>query len=280
MQIGDHFRHFDLADQQALERIDPDTARCRYPDIAIGIGLHAVRDTRLDCVLNAGRKDSSVSEPAILADVEHADVCLFGVVHPHPAFTGRKAKPVRLGEHVAVRHKDCLVTRPVTGRQHVDTLKALLKRTGNTKMFHAAIGRIGEKDCAIRPYDDVVRRIQFPAFEMRRKQFPVAVRAEPRDRARGMLTDEEVQLRVIGHAVALVRRAQIFAHTLLPGPLAPDIARHVGEQEMAFHRMPDGPLGENETGADPFNSGVLVHQVQEFRVDNGMSHRSLPVFPS
>jgi len=40
----DQFRHANLAEQTAVRRIDPDTARRRDPDVALRVALHAVRN--------------------------------------------------------------------------------------------------------------------------------------------------------------------------------------------------------------------------------------------
>ena len=53
---------------------------------------------------------------------------------------------------------------------------------------------------------DVVRAVELLILEMRGKHLAASVRPLANERGGGMLADDQVQLRVVGHAVAFVRR--------------------------------------------------------------------------
>jgi hypothetical protein len=86
-----------------------------------------------------------------------------------------------------------------------------------------------------------------------------------------VFADEEVQLRVVGHPVALVRRAHDLAHARAVEPAA-DVARHVGEQQVLLHRVPDRPFGEGEARARLPDGRVLVDQAAERGVEGFVRH--------
>jgi len=80
-----------------------------------------------------------------------------------------------------------------------------------------------------------------------------------------VLADDEVQLRVIRHAVAFVRGALDLddAAPCIPSPAY--IARHIREQKIVIDRMPDRSLGEFEARADLADRRIGINQGFEFR---------------
>ena len=83
--------------------------------------------------------------------------------------------------------------------------------------------------------------------------------------ARDVLADEQVQIGVVGHAVALARGAQHLDDAAAGRVLAPDVAGHVGEEQVMLGRVPDRPLGEREPGGEVLDTRALLHEV----VDRG-----------
>ena len=76
-----------------------------------------------------------------------------------------------------------------------------------------------------------------------------------------MLAHEQVQVGVVGHAVALVARPHDLLDTAGGRPLAAHVAGHVAEQEVLVARVPDRALGEGETGAELLDLDVLVDEL-------------------
>ena len=91
-----------------------------------------------------------------------------------------------------------------------------------------------------------------------------------------MLADDQVEVGVIGHAVAFVGRTADLADAVLRIPSPPDIARHIREQEILPSGVPDRPLGENESAGHGPDRLVLVHQGLEFRRHHAVGHGSPP----
>src|SRR6185369_17360528 len=81
---------------------------------------------------------------------------------------------------------------------------------------------------------------------------------------------------VIGHAVAFVGGPTHLADAAFGIPAPPDIARHVGEQKVLPGRVPDRPLGEDESAGDGPDRLVLVHQTLEFRRHHAVGHHFAP----
>jgi hypothetical protein len=90
-----------------------------------------------------------------------------------------------------------------------------------------------------------------------------------------MLAHDEVEVGVVGEAVALVGGAHDLAHALAV-PAAADVARHVGEQQVMIDRVPQRAFGEVEPGAQLEDGGVFVDQVPEGRVQCFMRHGASP----
>ena len=102
VHVGDNFRYGDFPEQFAFKGIDPDTARPGDPDIAVFVGLHAVWNALFQAVSDSCCERSPVFEASIRLNIEHADVGLIGIIHPHPPLAWGKSKAIGLGEHVAV----------------------------------------------------------------------------------------------------------------------------------------------------------------------------------
>ena len=87
-----------------------------------------------------------------------------------------------------------------------------------------------------------------------------------------MLANDQVEVGVVGHAVALVGGALDLGDAVFPIPAAAHVARHVREQEIMVERMPDRPLGECEPGPDLIDLRLEVDQVDEFRLQRLVAH--------
>ena len=93
-----------------------------------------------------------------------------------------------------------------------------------------------------------------------------------------MLADQKVQLGVVGHPVGLVGRLLDDGNALPRSPLAARIGGHVGEDEVAVHRVPQRPLGEGEAGPQQADGGVFLDDVAEEAVrDRFMCHGLAPL---
>src|SRR5271166_5470287 len=274
-EIGDFFGDEKLADQRARGRKNPDAARRRHPDVSGGVAFHAVRDAGLRLGADAGGEDLPSRERAVGRDRERADQRLLGVVDVELFLVGREAQAVRLVEQFAVDEK---LERAV--RRTVDALEAELARAFDAEARHAAIPGIGEIDRTVGAHADVVRAVELLALETGCQDLPPAIRLLAHERRRRVLADDEVEVGVVGHAVALVGGSADFRDAARRVPSPPDVARHVGEQQIALERMPDGALGELEPGRDPLDRRVEVDQVREARADGDMCHgRRLTLSP-
>ena len=80
-----------------------------------------------------------------------------------------------------------------------------------------------------------------------------------------MLADDEVEVGVIGHAVALVRRTLDLDDAAVRVPAPPHVARHVGEQQEMIDRMPHRPLGEHAVRRHLDGRRVELDQFLEIR---------------
>ena len=273
MQIGDELGHPDLAEERAGARIDPDAARRRDPDIAGAVAFHAVGNARLQLGTQPGGEDAIGAERAVGVDVEHADQRPHRVVDVELPLVGRKAQPVRLIEQVAIDEK----LRLAAARRHaVDALEAELARPFDAVDRHAPVPRIGKIDRAVGTHADIVRTVELFAFEMRSDGLAPAVALAHQRRGR-VLADDEPEIGVIGHAVALVGRLHRFAHAAALIVAAAHVGRHVGEQKILVARVPDRSLGEGKAARQPFDGRVEVDQIGKFATQRGMTHR-LPPF--
>ena len=87
-----------------------------------------------------------------------------------------------------------------------------------------------------------------------------------------MLADEQVEVGVEGHAVALERRVAHLGHGAVERDLAANVRRHVGEVEDLLRRVPDRPLGEGESGRELLDPGALLDEL----VDRVATSRRYP----
>ena len=117
----------------------------------------------------------------------------------------------------------------MTRRQTIDPLKTQLCWPWHAEMLHATIGRIGEVNRATVVHNNIVGRIELLALKMRTQDLAHSIRCKTNQRRGGMLADNQVELGIVGHAVALVGRAHDFRDTRrIPAPA--HIPWHVGKQ--------------------------------------------------
>ncbi len=80
-----------------------------------------------------------------------------------------------------------------------------------------------------------------------------------------MLAHDEVEVGVIGHAIAFVGRPADFDDAASGVPPSPHVGWHVREQKIVIDRMPDRPLSEGEPGSQLDHRRIEIDQVREFR---------------
>ena len=272
-EIGDELGHPQLADQLAGRRIDPDAAGAGAPDIAALIAFHAVGHARFELGADAGRENAAVGEFAVAFYVEHADQRLHGVVDVELSFVRREAEAVRLIEHIAVDEQQRLSTGR---RQAVDALEAELAGTLHAEAGHPSVPGIGKIDRAARMHADIVRAVELLAAEMGGEHLAPPVRPLADQRRGRMLADDQIEVGVIGHAVAFVRRLLDLDDAVARIPAPSHICGHVGEQQMLFDRVPDGTFREGEARADLTDRRMQIDQSFEFSLESRMGHGALP----
>src|SRR5882757_8942788 len=97
--------------------------------------------------------------------------------------------------------------RATAGQNAIDALETELPRPLDAIHRHAPVPGIAEVDRSTGMDTDVVRAVELLTLEMRGEYLAPPVRPFANERRRGMLADDQVQLGVVGHAVALVRRS-------------------------------------------------------------------------
>src|SRR6266404_5269076 len=123
---------------------------------------------------------------------------------------------------------------------------------------------------------DVVRAVEFLVFEVRGEHVATPVGALADQRRRGVLADDQIEVGVIGHAIAFVRGALDLDDAARGVPAPANIGGHVRKQEIVTDRMPDRSFGEGEAGAELADGCIRVDQVLEFGSQRGVGHgRSL-----
>ena len=259
-EVGDHLGDPQLADQLAGRRIDPHPARPGNPDVAARIAFHAVGQTGLALRDDAAGEHSPVHERAVRAHVEHADQRLHRIVDVEAMLVGREAQPIRLVEHVAL---DQQLRRPAAGRHAIDALKPELARPLDAVHRHAAIPRVGKIDRSVGFDAHVVGAVELVALEVRGQHLAPSVRALAHQARGGVLAHDQVQVLIVGHAVALVGGALDLAHAAALVPTSPHVGRHVREQQVMLDRMPDRALGEGEAGAHLADRRPAVDELLE-----------------
>src|SRR5262245_10120969 len=118
------------------------------------------------------------------------------------------------------------------GWHAIDALKTKLPRPLDAVDRHAAIPGIAEIDRAARMYADIVRAVELLVLVMRRDHLAPSVGPLPDQRRRRVLTDDQVELGIVGHAVAFVRRTLDLDDAALGVPAPPHIAGHIREQQI------------------------------------------------
>ncbi len=91
-----------------------------------------------------------------------------------------------------------------------------------------------------------------------------------------MFANQQIEIRVIGHPVALVRRARHLFDALSRAPASSHVSGHVRKQEILFNRMPKWPFGEGKAGADLAHRGGGRDQVGKAWIGNDMGHGNAP----
>ena len=99
---------------------------------------------------------------------------------------------------------------------------------------------------------------------MRGENLAPSVRPLAHEQGRRVLANDQVEVGVIGHAVAFVGGPLDLGDAVFRVPAAAHVARHVGEQEIMVEGMPDRPFGEDEPGPDLADRRFGVDQVAEF----------------
>ena len=276
MKVGGHLGEPDLAEQRAPRGIDPQAAWRGDPDVALGIALHAVRNARLELGADPACEHPAAPQPAAAIELEHPDQRLRGVVDVQQTLIRREAEPVRLIEQRAL-DQELGLAPGAAARDPIDALEAQLPRPFDAVDRHPPVPWIGEVDGTARVDADVVRAVELAALEVRGEDLAAAVAALADQRGGRVLAHDEVEVGIVGQAVALVRRPPDLAHAAPGIPAPADVARHVGEQEVVLQRVPDRPFGELEAGADLADRRELVDQVAELRPHHRVRHgRFLP----
>ena len=113
-------------------------------------------------------------------------------------------------------------------------------------------------------------------------QWKASVSRTPSRRSRtselvDVLADDQVEVVVERHPVALERRLPHLGHRPVERHLAADVGRHVGEVENLLLGMPDRPLREREPGRELLDTGALFDQVVDrVRVRDDSGHVRSP----
>src|SRR6476620_26927 len=94
--------------------------------------------------------------------------------------------------------------RAAAGRNAIDALEAELARSLDAENRHASIPGVAEIDRAAGVDADVVRAVELLVLEMRGDHLAAPVRPFANERRSRVLADNQVELGVIGHAVAFV----------------------------------------------------------------------------
>src|SRR5260370_12837880 len=128
--------------------------------------------------------------------------------------------------------------RATAGRNAIDALETELPRPLDAINRHAPIPGIAEIDRAAGMDTDVVRAVELLIVEMRGEHLAAPVRPFANERGRGMLADDQVQVRVVGHAVAFVRRAFDLDDAAPDVPAPAHVGGHVAKQQILVHAGP------------------------------------------
>ena len=131
----------------------------------------------------------------------------------------------------------------------------------------APVPGVGEVDRARRVDADVVRAVELLALELLRDDLARPVGALADERRGHVLADEQVEVGVVRHPVALVREVPHLDDGAVRRVLAADVARHVGEEEVLVLRVPDRPFREREAGRHALDLRAFLDElVDRFRL--------------
>ena len=108
---------------------------------------------------------------------------------------------------------------------------------------------------------------------MARENLARPIRPFADEQGRRVLADDEVEVGVVGHAVAFVRRPFDLDHAAVRIPAAAHVAGHVRKQQEMIDRMPDRPLGEDAVRRHLDGRRVELDQLLELRPQRRMAHR-------
>jgi hypothetical protein len=181
------------------------------------------------------------------------------VIDVEERLVGGEAHPIRLVELVAFDQQPWFPTR---GGKAIDPLPSERPFPLEAEYRHPAVPRVAEVDGTVGVDADIVGAVELAPLEVGGQYDSSAVGILSHERRCDVFADEQVEVGVVGHAVAFVGRALDFGDTTRV-PASPDVAGHVGEQEMVVFRVPDRPLGEQEPRSDDRESGVGCHEVPE-----------------
>ena len=243
-----------------------------HPDVAELVDLHPVRDALLDHAgADALEEHAAVRERAVGVDVVDLDVGARGVVDVQQLLVGREAEPVRHLELVLGDGEVELVLAAARGDPE-DALPAELARALDAEAGEAAVPRVGEVDRPVGADGDVVRAVQVLALPVEGERLADAVGALADERARDVLADEQVEIGVEHHPVALERGVPDLGDGAVERDLAANVRRHVGEVEDLLDGVPDRALRERESRRELLDTRALFDEVVDrvrFRVDSG-----------
>src|SRR3954452_14254118 len=258
--VADVLRHLNCPEVLTLRADHPEAARPGDPDVAELVAFHPVRDALLDHAgADALEEHAPVLERSVGVHVVDLDEGSGRVVDVELRLARREAEAVR---HLVLVLRDDelqLVLSP-TRRDHEDALPAELTLALDPEAREAPVPGIGEVDRAVRADGHVVRAVEVLALPVKRESLSHAVAALPYERARDVLADEEIEVRVEHHAVALEGRIADFRHVAVERDLAADVRRHVGEVEHLLLRVPDRPFGEREPRRELLDTRALLDE--------------------
>src|SRR6478735_6358543 len=167
--------------------------------------------------------------------------------------------------------------RAAAGRHAIDALKTELPRPLDAINRHAPIPGIAEVDRAAGIDADVIRAVEFLVLEVRGDHLAPPVGPFANERGGRMLADDQVQLRVVGHAVAFVGWTPGLDDAALAVPAPAHVGGHVGRQQILVDGMPDRSLREVEARPDLADRRIGIDQFFEFRPQGDMRHRLRPL---
>ena len=242
----------------------PDALRAGDPDVAALVALHPVGDALLDHAgADALEEHAPVRERAVRVHVPDLDVRPRRVVDVEQRLVRREAEPVRHVELVSVDDR----ARGRPGRRRAGSGRRPASRAPGSRSMpeagEAPVPRIGEVDRAVRADADVVRAVELLALVVVGEQSRARRPAARAQRARDVLADEQVEV-VRRRSSRCTCTTGRITSTTAPSDgvyLPPDVAGHVGEEQVVLRRVPDRPLGEGEARREALDLGALLDEL-------------------